>query len=184
MLSSVITTEWLGAHERSYRGICDLCIESLSDSSKVEVERDTKVKKMEYEFAGVQEYYILDPSDEHMHFYQRTPGGDYVEIQPDAEGVIHSVILPGFQFRLRDLHRQPSLEALAVDEIYQGYVLLEYQAALKQLKAERRRADAAAVARQLAELQRMESENARLRAELAQLRKEATGAAEGDRGKR
>jgi len=154
-----------GKTERSYRGICDLCVESLSDSSKVEVERDTKVKKMEYEFAGVQEYYILDPSDEHRHFYQRTPAGDYVEIQPDAEGVIHSVILPDFQFRLRDLHDLPTPEMLALDEVYQGYMLLEYQAALTQAKAERarvaaarlrtkaerRRAEAEAVARQLAE---------------------------------
>jgi len=67
--------------------------------------------------------------------------------------VIHSNVLPGFQFRLRDLYRKPSLETLAVDEVYQGYVLLEYQAAL---------ARAEALAAELAQAQ----------AELARLRKQ------------
>jgi len=121
-------------HERSYHGLCDLCIESLSDSDAEEIARDTEIKKSEYEFAGVQEYYILDPSNQHMHFYQRTPTGVYSEIKPDTQGVIHSQILPGFQFRLSDLKRQPNLEALALDEVYQGYVLLHYQAASAKAK--------------------------------------------------
>jgi len=108
--------QW-GETERSYRGICDLCIESLSDSTKREVERDTKVKKAEYALAGVQEYYILDPSAQHMRFYQRTPAGHYVEIAPDAEGIIRSSILPGFQFRIQDLYLLPTLETLALDEV-------------------------------------------------------------------
>lgn len=116
-------------HERSYHGLCDLCIESLSDSDKWEVARDTKMKKSEYEFGRVQEYYILDPSGQHMHFYQRTPTGVYSEMQPDAQGIMHSQILPSFQFRLSDLKRQPTLEELALDPVYQGYVLLHYQAA-------------------------------------------------------
>jgi len=124
-----------GEWERSYGGICDLCVEALSDSHKVDIERDTKIKKAEYEFAGVQEYYILDPSDEYMRFYERTATGIYVAMTPDALGVLHSNVLPGFQFRLRDLHRKPSLEALALDEVYHGYVLLEYQAALTRAEA-------------------------------------------------
>jgi hypothetical protein len=127
--------------ERSYAGLCDLCIESLSDSDKGEVERDTKIKKSEYEFAGVQEYYILDPADQHMHFYQRTAAGAYVEMQPDADGIIRSQILPGFQFRRRDLKQLPTLEELALDPVYQGYVLLHYQAAAKEAEQERQRAE-------------------------------------------
>ena len=42
--------------DRSYRGIFDLCIESLSDSTPKEVERDTVTKRLEYATAGVQEY--------------------------------------------------------------------------------------------------------------------------------
>lgn len=178
--------QW-GATERSYRGLCDLCIEALSDSTKYEVERDTKVKKAEYEFAGVQEYYILDSDGTHMRFYQRTATGSYVEIAPDAGGVIHSSILPGFQFRVQHLYELPALEILARDEVYAAYILLHYQAALTQAAAElqraeeeRQRADAELAARQLAEAQVIaeaaarqaaEAENARLRAELAQLRR-------------
>ncbi|MCB0065007.1 MAG: Uma2 family endonuclease [Caldilineaceae bacterium] len=116
-------------HERSYRGTCDLCLEAISDSSLAEVLRDIKIKKSEYEFAGVQEYYILDPSGEHMHFYARNAAGLYIEMQPDAEGVIRSNVLPGFQFRYNDLKRQRSLETLALDDVYRDFVLLRYQAA-------------------------------------------------------
>lgn len=152
---------WL-AHERSYRGTCDLCVEAISDSSVEEIKRDTAIKKSEYEFAGVQEYYILDPSDQHMHFYQRTPTGTYVEIQPDEQDVIHSQVLPGFQFRHRDLKRQPHLEDLALDEVYRGYVLLRYQAAEARAEAERQRADM--------EHQRAAAENQRAQQYAAMLR--------------
>lgn len=47
-----------------------------------------------------------------------------------------------------------------MDEVYQGYVLLEYQAALAQAAAERKRAEALAV------------ELAQAQAELARLRKQ------------
>ncbi len=46
--------------DRTYQGIFDLCIESLSDSTRSEIERDVVAKKNEYEAIGVQEYYILD----------------------------------------------------------------------------------------------------------------------------
>ena len=131
---------WLD-HERSYHGICDLCVEAISDSEPSEINRDIKIKKSEYEFAGVQEYYILDPTNQHMHFYQRNAAGVYVEMQPDADGILRSQILPGFQFRCSDLNRQPTLEELALDPVYQGYVLLRYQAATKRAEREQRRAE-------------------------------------------
>lgn len=131
---------WL-EHERSYHGICDLCIEAISDSDPGEINRDINIKKSEYEFAGVQEYYILDPANQHMHFYQRNAAGVYVEMQPDANGILRSQILPGFQFRRSDLNRQPTLEELALDPVYQGYVLLRYQAATKQAEREQQRAE-------------------------------------------
>jgi hypothetical protein len=156
-------------HERSYHGICDLCVEALSDSDKGEVDRDVKIKKSEYEFAGVQEYYILDPSNQHMHFYQRTATGAYIEMQPDADGVIRSQILPGFQFRRRDLKRLPSLEELALDPVYQGYVLLRYQAAAQKAEQERQRAEQE---QQRAEQERQRAEQERQRAEQEQQRAE------------
>lgn len=76
-----------------------------------------------------------------MHFYQRNAAGVYVEMQPDANGILRSQILPGFQFRRSDLNRQPTLEELALDPVYQGYVLLRYQAATKQAEREQQRAE-------------------------------------------
>lgn len=150
-----------GEADHSYAGVCDLCIEVLSDSKKSEIERDTKTKKAEYALAGVQEYYILDPSNEHMHFYVRTAPGQYNEIAPDVDGILRSTILPGFQFRLRDLDLMPTLEMMAHDPVYQGYVLLDYQQAVV-------RADTEAAARRAAEaeLVAIKAELARLRAQL------------------
>ncbi|MEN8217229.1 MAG: Uma2 family endonuclease [Pseudomonadota bacterium] len=36
------------ANDRTYRGVCDMCIEALSDSTKEDKERDTVTKKQEY----------------------------------------------------------------------------------------------------------------------------------------
>lgn len=51
----------LGDKDRSYKGVFDLCIESVSDATRGETERDTVTKKREYAAGGVQEYYILEP---------------------------------------------------------------------------------------------------------------------------
>ena len=149
---------WGRVDQRSFAGVCDAVVEFLSDSTPAEVLRDTEEKKRDYALAGVQEYYILDPTGEHMHFYRLTPAGQYNEIQPNIGEVISSQLLPGFQFRLRDLYELPELEEFALDDVYRGYVLLKYQAAVAAAAAE-------AAARQQAEerLQAMAAELARLR---------------------
>ena len=142
---------WGRIDQRSFAGICDAVVEFLSDSTPAEVFRDTEEKKRDYALAGVQEYYILDPSGEHMHSYRLTPEGRYEEIPPDAEGVIRSEVLPGFQFRLRDLYGLPELEELALDEVYRGYALLRYQASVAEAAVQ-------AAARQESEQRAAESE--------------------------
>lgn len=162
-LAAILRTnpvQW-GDHDHSYKGICDLCVESLSDSSMKEILRDIKIKRSEYAFAGVQEYYILDPEDEYMVFYTRSATGDYVAIQPDAQGVIRSGILPGFQFRLRDLERLPLLEELLTDDVYY-YVLPGYRTALERAEQEQQRAEQE---RQRAEQEQQRAEQERQRAE-------------------
>ncbi|RIK36904.1 MAG: hypothetical protein DCC55_25890 [Chloroflexi bacterium] len=131
----------LGDTDRQYYGICDLCVESISDSSRREIERDTVAKKQEYAAGGVREYFILDPNGEHMAFYRLTPAGDYAEIDGGPEGVIRSEVLPGFQFRIDDLYRQPQLVELVDDEVYREYVLLEYQEERRRAAQERARAE-------------------------------------------
>lgn len=141
--------------DRTYRGICDLCIEALSDSTEDDIERDTVVKKAEYEAVGVHEYFILDPSGEHRAFYRRDLTGKYVEINAGSEGIIRSEALPGFQFRIADLTRKPRLVDLVDDEVYRGFILPEYQ-------AQRQRAQQAD---QRAEQERQRAEQERRRAE-------------------
>jgi Uma2 family endonuclease len=163
---------WGRVDQRSFAGVCDAVVEFLSDSTRAEVLRDTEEKRLDYALAGVQEYYILDPTGEHMHFYRLTPEGQYDEIQPDAGEVIRSQLLPGFQFRLPNLYELPELEELALDEAYRGFVLLKYQAAVAAAAVEtaarqhaEQQAAAETAARQLAEerLQAIQAELARLR---------------------
>jgi Uma2 family endonuclease len=147
----------LGDTDRQYYGICDLCIESISDSSKREIERDTVAKKQEYAAAGVREYFILDPSGQHMAFYRLTLKGAYVAIDGGPAGVICSEVLPSFQFRIEDLYRQPQLVELIDDEVYRDYVLLEYQeerarAEQECARAEQERARAERLAAKLRQL--------------------------------
>ena len=137
----------LGDLDRTYYGICDLCIESISDSTKKEIERDTVQKKQEYAEFGVREYYILDPSGTHTAFYRLTPTGDYADMDA-TDGVIRSTVLPDFRFRIADLYRQPQLVELVDDEVYRDFVLLAYQTqraraddAQEMLAVERTRAD-------------------------------------------
>ncbi len=130
--------------DRSYKGVYDLCVESLSDSTKREAYRDTVEKWIEYAQGGVREYYILDPSEQHMHFYQRDAEGYYVEIEADGDGVIRSRVLPGFQFRWDDLLQRPEMKELVLDEVYSGYVFPEHQEAVARAAREARRADAEA----------------------------------------
>jgi Uma2 family endonuclease len=153
--------------DRTFRGICDLAVESLSDLTKEEIEHDTITKKEEYETIGVREYYILDASGEHTAFYWLTPDGDYLDIEVGQDGVIRSQVLPGFQFRLDDLDRLPKLIDLAVDPVYSGFVLPEFV-------AERERANRAEAhaeqERQRAEQEHQRAEQERQRAERAEAR--------------
>ena len=155
---------WGGVDQRHFEGVCDMVVEAVSDSTPAEVLRDTEEKRRDYALAGVKEYYILDPSGEHMRFYRLIPGGRYEEMQPDAEDVIGSEVLPGFQFRMEDMQRQPDLEELALDDVYSGYVIPGFQVAVARAEAEaaarqaaEQQAEAEAAARQAAE-QRAEDE--------------------------
>jgi Uma2 family endonuclease len=121
--------------DRSYHGIFDLCIESLSDSSEREVERDTVTKRAEYAAAGVREYYILDERGIETAFYRLNARGIYVPIAP-RDGVIQSQVLPGFQFRTTDLYHLPGIPTLVTDEVYRSF-------ASPFVRAERERAEQA-----------------------------------------
>jgi len=120
----------------SYHGICDLCVEALSDSKPEYIKRDTEEKYKEYAAGGVKEYYIVYANDEKlMGFYRLNNQGVYVPIKPDASGLIQSSVLPGFQFRPDDLYRRPELSEMACDPVYE-FVFPAHRKALQQVEQE------------------------------------------------
>lgn len=141
-------------HDRSYQGIFDLCIESLSDSSQTDVDRDTIIKRDEYAAAGVKEYYILDERGIETQFYQLTQRGVYQPL-PRTDGVIRSVVLPGFQFHIQDLYDQPAAPQMVQDPVYNTFISPLY-------RSERQRAEQAEA---LAEQERQRAEAERQRAD-------------------
>ena len=130
------------SEDNSYRGIADLCIEAISYTNKQAEERDTVEKKEEYEHAGVKEYYILDDRKKETAFLRLSRWGIYEDIEPIDGDIIRSEVLPGFQFRISDLYRQPDQDELVKDEVYQGFVMVKYQAEKKRAEAEKERAEA------------------------------------------
>jgi Uma2 family endonuclease len=148
--------------DRSYRGIFDLCIESISDATEDEVARDTVIKRAEYAAAGVREYYILDERRLETAFYRLNSVGVYVPIAP-INGVIRSHVLPGFQFRLIDLYRMPEPPQLVADDVYNHFIS-------PYLRAERERTELA--------IQRAEQEQARAAQEATALAQQERAQAE------
>jgi hypothetical protein len=150
--------------DRSYRGIFDLCVEALSDSSRKEMERDTLTKKAEYLAAGVPEYYILHHDTGRRAFYALGRRGVYDPI-PAPGGIVRSRVLPGFRFRADDLARRPSVEPMLEDDVYRGFVFPGWQADRSKALAEAR---ARREAEQRAGLEAKRADRAERRADAAQ----------------
>ncbi len=155
--------------DRSFRGVCDLCIEFLSDSTPAEVERDTVHKKREYAKAGVAEYYILDRLRKHTAFYFLNQQGVYERMKHQEPGVIHSRVLDRFAFRLEDLEKQVAFETLIEDPLYQPFLLKSFQQERQQKEKERQLKEKE---RQQKEKERQQKENALAREKIALARAE------------
>ena len=141
----------LTKNDSTYHGIFDICIEALSDSSGSEITRDTITKKAEYAAIGVAEYYILYGHEGYTEFYHLDASGIYRPMPRVAGEIIQSVVLPGFQFRISDLHKQPSFEEMINDPVYQDFVLPGYSQAKQLAYAEK-------LARQKADLTKQKAE--------------------------
>jgi Uma2 family endonuclease len=85
-------------------GAADLVVEIISPESD---ERDRGEKFIEYEAAGVREYWLIDPLREEAMFYQLTPQGRYRLALPSPDGVYHSAIIAGLWLRVEWLWRRP-----------------------------------------------------------------------------
>jgi len=160
-------------HDNSYKGICNLCVEAISDSKKKYIAQDTEVKFEEYEIGGVQEYFILYSKDIHLEFYCLDQHGCYVPIKRVRGDVIQSQVLPGFQFRISDLDAKPSKQEMAFDPVYEKFVMPYYQAEKKAHQAEKKARLAAEEKHQAEKKARLAAEEKikRLEAELARVKK-------------
>lgn len=102
--------------ERAFlNGAADLAIEIISPES---VERDSVQKFVEYETAGIPEYWLIDYTNQTAVFYELDATGRYqaAELRDD---VFYSKVLPGFFVRPEWLWREkmetlPALRELKV----------------------------------------------------------------------
>jgi Uma2 family endonuclease len=83
-------------HENHFEGPPDLVVEIVSPDS---LARDWREKYLEYQAAGVREYWVIDPMSQHAEMYALGDDGAYQRIdKPD--GTVASVVLPGLVLKL------------------------------------------------------------------------------------
>jgi len=126
--------------DRSYKGIYDMCLEYLSETKNKYIKRDTVDKKKEYSAGKVKEYYIIAKNKQNSVFYRLVKKNNiysYRAIQP-KNGIIRSLVLPGFQFRIDDLYKRPNIEELYKDEVYKSFVKVDYQIQCEKTELERK----------------------------------------------
>lgn len=98
--------------EKTYlNGPADLVVEIVSPES---VGRDRGEKFVEYEAAGIREYWLIDPDRESAEFYELGADGRYRAAQVGAGDAYRSKVIEGFFARPVWFWRTPSptLEAL------------------------------------------------------------------------
>ncbi len=85
-------------------GPADLVVEIVSPESD---ERDHGAKFVEYEAAGIPEYWLIDPLRETAFFHELGADGRYHIGSVDADGFYHSTVLSGFRLRVAWLWQRP-----------------------------------------------------------------------------
>jgi Uma2 family endonuclease len=85
-------------------GPADLVVEIVSPESDA---RDRGEKLVEYEAAGIPEYWLLDPLRREAAFLQLGEDRRYHPASLDADRFYHSAQLPGFRFRVAWLWQRP-----------------------------------------------------------------------------
>ncbi|HEV3344787.1 MAG TPA: Uma2 family endonuclease [Pirellulales bacterium] len=89
-------------HKNHFEGAPNLIIEVVSDDS---VDRDWRVKYLEYQAAGVEEYWVIDPLYRRIEAYSLDSDKAYRSIEP-GDGRIASRVVPGFYLRPEWLWRE------------------------------------------------------------------------------
>jgi Uma2 family endonuclease len=89
-------------------GPADLAVEIISPESRT---RDTIDKFREYEAGGIPEYWIVDPYQQTVQFFQLDDAGRYHEAAA-SEGVYRSRVIEGFWLRTAWLWAPPKMSAV------------------------------------------------------------------------
>jgi Uma2 family endonuclease len=91
-------------------GAPDLIVEIVSPDSPA---RDWREKYLEYETAGVREYWVVDPMSRRFEGYVLDAEGRYTLIE-EKEGIVHSAVLAGFFLKPAWLWQEPLPNPLEV----------------------------------------------------------------------
>ncbi|OIQ09528.1 hypothetical protein MOOR_09130 [Moorella thermoacetica] len=67
---------------------------------------------MEYEAAGVREYWLIDPVRQQAEFYRLGDNDRYHTVAPDTIGIYQSEVIPGFWLKVEWLFRDPPPAAI------------------------------------------------------------------------
>ncbi|MCS5694811.1 Uma2 family endonuclease [Desulfofundulus thermocisternus] len=87
----------------------DLIVEITSPES---LARDRGEKYVEYEAAGVKEYWLIDPDRRQAEFYRLAEEGRYRTVYPNEEGIYRSEVIPGFWLQVSWLWQDPLPSAI------------------------------------------------------------------------
>ncbi len=105
----VILNERLPQLQKQYfDGASNLIVEVVSPPRRV----DRTEKFIEYEAAGVPEYWIIDPEREYAEFWQLDDTGAYRAAFTGSEGTYHSRELPGFWLRVEWIWQSPPIQEI------------------------------------------------------------------------
>jgi Uma2 family endonuclease len=95
-------------------GPADLAIEIVSEDSSA---RDYREKYLEYEAAGVREYWIVDPLAKVIEAHRLSETGKYEPLKVDAEGKLASVLIPDFWLSAAALFKEQTPDALELMQL-------------------------------------------------------------------
>jgi Uma2 family endonuclease len=85
-------------------GPADLVVEVVSPESRG---RDREEKRVEYERAGVREFWLVDPLASTVDLFRMAAGGRFESVRPDSDGLLHSAVMEGFWLDPRWLWAEP-----------------------------------------------------------------------------
>lgn len=100
-------------YQKYLNGAADMAVEIISPES---VERDRKIKFAEYATAGIEEYWLIDPTRSEAEFYRLGDDRFYHPITVE-NGVFRSEVLPGFFLRAEWLWQEKPSAIAALKEL-------------------------------------------------------------------